>query len=244
MGAVSMFKYLAAHLMMTLVCMYLAGAAAVEYNVVSLGAKQGGKVDAAKPFLSAWASACGSAKAATVRVPNGTFLLSPVVFKGPCKNKGIKFFIDGTLVAPTSGGSKDWIRFERVEGVSVYGGTLDGRGARLWACKTGGGSNCPRGDNSLTINRSKKVKISKLTSIDSKLFHIWINGCDGVDVDAVKLIAPDNSPNTDGIHVQVSTGITITKSTITTGDDCISVGPGTFALRVERVFCGPGHGIR
>lgn len=97
---------------------------------------------------------------------------------------------------------------------------------------------------SLTINRSNNIKISKVTSIDSKMFHIWINGCDGVAVDAVKLMAPDSSPNTDGIHVQVSTRTTITRSTITTGDDCISVGPGTSALYVERIFCGPGHGIR
>ncbi|RLM92225.1 polygalacturonase, partial [Panicum miliaceum] len=28
-----------------------------------------------------------------------------------------------------------------------------------------------------------------------------------------------------------------------TGDDCVSVGPGTANLRVEHVRCGPGHGI-
>lgn len=60
----------------------------------------------------------------------------------------------------------------------------------------------------------------------------------------VKLIAPDQSPNTDGIHVQSSTGVTITGSTLQTGDDCVSIGPGTKNLVMSRLNCGPGHGVR
>ncbi|CAN6442775.1 unnamed protein product [Victoria cruziana] len=59
----------------------------------------------------------------------------------------------------------------------------------------------------------------------------------------MRITAPDNSPNTDGIHVQMSSGITVRNASIGTGDDCISVGPGTRDLWVERVACGPGHGI-
>lgn len=131
--------------LLTTLCMCLAGVVA-EYNVVDFGAKQGGTVDAAKAFLGAWASACGAAKPENIRVPKGKFLMSSVIFKGPCKNKAIKFMIDGTLVAPASSGGSDWIRFDRVEGVSIVGGTLDGRGSGLWECKTAGGGNCPRGD--------------------------------------------------------------------------------------------------
>ncbi|KAK1295192.1 hypothetical protein QJS10_CPA16g00053 [Acorus calamus] len=70
-----------------------------------------------------------------------------------------------------------------------------------------------------------------------------INGCAGVTMQNIKISATDESPNTDGIHVQKSTNIAITQSTIKTGDDCISIGPGMVNLWIEGVFCGPGHGI-
>jgi polygalacturonase len=44
--------------------------------------------------------------------------------------------------------------------------------------------------------------------------------------------------------VQVSSQVTVTRTGIQTGDDCVSVGSGTTNLRVEHVSCGPGHGIR
>ena len=97
---------------------------------------------------------------------------------------------------------------------------------------------------SLTFLNSKNVVISGLTSINSKLYHIVIDGCEGVTVQAVKISAPGNSPNTDGVHVQMSTDVTVTGTGIKTGDDCISIGPGTTNLWIEQVTCGPGHGIR
>ena len=60
----------------------------------------------------------------------------------------------------------------------------------------------------------------------------------------IRVIAAKNSPNTDGIHVQLSSSVTILNSKIGTGDDCISIGPGTTNLWIENVACGPGHGIR
>ncbi|KAK9159399.1 hypothetical protein Syun_005740 [Stephania yunnanensis] len=75
------------------------------------------------------------------------------------------------------------------------------------------------------------------------MFHVVINGCSNVRVQGVLISAPGDSPNTDGIHVQQSTGVTIRSTGIKTGDDCISVGPGAKNLWIEDVACGPGHGI-
>lgn len=119
------------------------------YNVQSFGAKSDGKSDCTKAFLSAWASACASTGPATIYVPPGRFLIGSALFGGQlCKSSSITIQIDGTLVAPSNfdviGRSGNWIKFERVTGVSIIGGTLDGQGTSLWACKNSG-KNCPKG---------------------------------------------------------------------------------------------------
>ncbi|CAN1292427.1 unnamed protein product [Linum perenne] len=40
-----------------------------------------------------------------------------------------------------------------------------------------------------------------------------------------------------------ATGVTIMNSMIGTGDDCISIGPGTKNLWIKKISCGPDHGI-
>ncbi|KAK9082794.1 hypothetical protein Scep_029265 [Stephania cephalantha] len=218
-----------------------AGSTSTTYNVVDLGAKADGKTDSRAAFLSAWSSACASNAAATVLVPSGSYLLTRVVFSGQCKNS-VTFQIDGTLVAPTDYGTENWITFDGVSGVTILGGTLDGQGAGLWACKNAG-KTCPIGATSLEFTNSREVLISGLTSLNSQMFHIDIHDCENVNIQGVHVTASGDSPNTDGIHVAGSTGVNITRAIIKTGDDCISIGPGATNLWIENIGCGPGHGI-
>ncbi|KAJ4723877.1 Polygalacturonase [Melia azedarach] len=222
-------------------------AIAVNYNVLSLGAKPDGITDSTRAFLAAWTKACTSAAATTIYVPPGRFLLRNVVFQGQCKNNDISIRIDGTLVAPADyhviGNSGNWLFFEHVNGVSIYGGVLDGQGAGLWACKKSGNKGCPSGATTLGFSNSNNIVINGLTSLNSQMFHIVFNRCHNVKVQGVRISASGNSPNTDGIHVQTSSDVTILNSRIGTGDDCVSIGPGATNLWIENVACGPGHGI-
>ena len=97
---------------------------------------------------------------------------------------------------------------------------------------------------SLEFTNSNNIAITGLASLNSQMFHIVINACQNVKVQGVRVSAAGDSPNTDGIEVQSSTGVTILNSRIGTGDDCVSIGPGTSNLWIENVACGPGHGIR
>ncbi|XP_022869158.1 polygalacturonase-like, partial [Olea europaea var. sylvestris] len=205
----------------------------VTFNVLDLGAKVDGKTDSTTAFLKAWSAACGSPGPATIYAPRGRYLVKNAHFKGQCKNKAIRVRIDGTLVAPSDydviGNVGNWLLFEGADGVSIEGAILDGQGNGLWACKSTGKS-CPSGATTLGISNSKDVAINGLTSLNSQMFHIVINGCDNEELQGVKVLASGNSPNTDGIHVQLTTGVTILNSKISTGDDCISIGPGTSNL--------------
>ncbi|XP_027156667.1 polygalacturonase-like [Coffea eugenioides] len=225
----------------------LPSAESVTYNVQSYGAKSDGRSDSTKSFLSAWAAACASVEPATIYVPGGRYLVGGASFSGQnCKNNAITIRIDGTLVAPSDynvlGHTGNWLTFERTNGLSIYGGTLDGQGTGLWACKNSG-KNCPTGATSLGFYNSNKVLVSGLSSLNSQIFHIILDGCQNTRLEGVKISAPENSPNTDGIHVQSSSGVAITNSHIGTGDDCISLGPGSSNIWIENINCGPGHGI-
>ncbi|KAL8255499.1 hypothetical protein R6Q59_030566 [Mikania micrantha] len=222
--------------------------AKVTYNVASFGAKGDGNTDSTKAFLSAWSSACNSTKSALIVVPSGTYLLATAItFAGErCQSSSITIRIYGTLVAPFDynaiANSGDWIRFHRVNHVTISGGTLDARGGSLWSCKTSG-KNCPSGATTLGVYNSKNIAISGLKSINSQMFHILIDGCINAKLQGVSISASGDSPNTDGIHLISSTGVTIFNSKIATGDDCISIGPGNSNVWIQTVACGPGHGI-
>ncbi|OWM84784.1 hypothetical protein CDL15_Pgr027571 [Punica granatum] len=219
-----------------------------KYNVVALGAIQGSKTGSSEAFLRAWKSACESKGPSIIYVPSGRFLLEKSIeFAGPCKGGPIGIRIDGSLVAPSDykviGSAYSWLSFHNVDGVYLSGGTLDGQGTGLWKCKASSDSDCPSGASTLLFSNSKNIIISRLTSLNSQMFHIVINRCENVKMQGVKVFADGESPNTDGIHVQYSSDVTILNSRIATGDDCISITQGTSNVWVEDILCGPGHGI-
>ncbi|KAL6616521.1 hypothetical protein ACP70R_038791 [Stipagrostis hirtigluma subsp. patula] len=229
--------------------LFLPEPAGAMHNVLRYGARPDGVTDSTAAFLRAWADACRSPLPAAVYVPPGRFLVArATTFSGPCASRAVAFAVAGTVVAPAGYGrgrddaSDRWITFENVEGLTVAGGTLDGRGRALWACKRRR-HGCPFGASSLTISNSRDVVVEGVRSVDSELFHVVVMQSHRVTVRGVTVEAPADSPNTDGIHVHMSSHVAVYDARVRTGDDCISVGPGNSHLWIERVACGPGHGI-
>ncbi|KAE8717880.1 Polygalacturonase [Hibiscus syriacus] len=222
--------------------------AITKFNVLNFGANPMGRTDSTDGFLKAWDLACGSADSSFIYVPKGRFLVNSLAFKGQCKSPEIIIRIDGTIVAPLDygvlGKSENWVSFEGVTGVSITGaGTFDAKGQSLWTCKASNSNSCPSGATTMRFTNSNNIKVHGITSLNSQMFHVAINRCQNVQIRGIKIIASGDSPNTDGIHVQLSTNVEIINSSIKTGDDCISIGPGTENLWIEQVTCGPGHGI-
>lgn len=84
--------------------------------------------------MSAWKGACEWDGTGTVVIPEGTFMLGPVVMKGPCKGSTV-LLVKGLVVAPAldAFNSETWVEFQYVNGLMVTGGgKFDGRGSDAW----------------------------------------------------------------------------------------------------------------
>lgn len=151
--------------------------AKITYTETSFGAEGDGNTDSTKSFLSAWSSACNSTKSATIYVPTGTQLIaSAITFAGErCLSSSITIRIYGTLVAPSNynsiANSGDWIRFHRVNHVTISGGILDEKGASLWSCKTTSGQSCPKG---ATVILSYQNYIYTIYTLSIEIYMLYI----------------------------------------------------------------------
>ncbi|OEL20665.1 Polygalacturonase [Dichanthelium oligosanthes] len=242
-------------------------------DVRAYGAVGDGTTDDTQAFREAWKAACASDSDSTVLlVPSdGTFTITTTTFSGPCK-PGLVFHVDGVLMPPDgpdcwppSDNRRQWIVFSNLDGMTLRGaGTIEGNGEDWWnlPCKPhrvrralafqdlsriGPNGSTLRGPcDSPTLLRffmSRNLVVEGLRVENSPEFHFRFDGCSDVRVDGLYISSPANSPNTDGIHVENTERVAIYNSRISNGDDCISIGTGSYDVDIQNVTCGLGHGI-
>ncbi|CAN0920658.1 PG1 [Linum grandiflorum] len=225
-------------------CQNVVNAQDTLFDVTKYGAVADGKTDIVDAFTKAFTAACELPTPSCVVIPPGNYLLGIMTLKGPCKSS-IKFHVDGIIMAPPDIEGDSWVTFNYMEHFTLIGkGTFDGMGTAAWTkndCSKN--KNCKALPFNLRFNFVKQARIEGVTSKDSKNFNVNVLGCENITFSNFHIVAPDESPNTDGIHMGKSTGVNIIDSTFETGDDCISIGDGIRQLRIENVMCGPGHGI-
>nr|GEV03530.1 polygalacturonase QRT2-like [Tanacetum cinerariifolium] len=227
-----------------------------DFDVFYYGASGSGQTDDSQAFVDAWRDACkADTKTATVIAPRvGSFLLRPLMFLGPCNPQIMHFIISGTIIASGSPetwkglDSSQWIAFKDVTGLNVYGsGIIDGQGIRWWdqSCRYHPNQKgCTKlAPTVFKFLSCKDCTLSNIYIVNSPQTHVLISDSKGFDVDNVMIQAPQDSPNTDGIHIHSSHYVKITNSIIGTGDDCISIGDYTSNIDIANIDCGPGHGI-
>ncbi|KAJ4711085.1 Pectin lyase-like superfamily protein [Melia azedarach] len=223
----------------------------VLVNVDSFGAAGDGVSDDTQAFVDAWNTACSTPKSVFLVPPGRRYLVNATRFKGPCADK-LVVQIDGTIVAPAEPDNWDpklpriWLDFSKLNGVLFQGGgVIDGSGSKWWAssCKKNKSNPCRGAPTAITIDSSSAVKVRGLTIQNSQQMHFVISRSDTVRVSQVLVSAPEDSPNTDGIHITESTNVVLQDCKIGTGDDCVSIVNGSSSIKMKRIFCGPGHGI-
>lgn len=92
-------------------------------------------------FQNVFDKACQSEGYSSVLIPDGKYMLGPVLFAGPCKGP-MALVIKGALISHIDVGSYGnrlfhWITFYSIDRLVVGGGgSLDGRGPSAWAHNT------------------------------------------------------------------------------------------------------------
>ncbi|KAL5163439.1 Polygalacturonase [Glycine soja] len=221
-------------------------------NVLDFGAKGDGKFDCTESFMQAWAKTCHqSSGPARLYVPAGRFVVSSMYFNGPCNATSITIQVQGTVLATTDISeyeNGDWLFFQNHNGLKIVGGgTFDGQGKDSWQyaqnCESANDGSCARNPSNLYFSGNSNLVVQNIRSVNPKGFHIFVTKCTNVRLRKLKLVAPGTSPNTDGIHVSHSDTVIMSRNTIATGDDCVSLIPGLRNIFINKLKCGPGHGI-
>ncbi|XP_021846839.2 exopolygalacturonase isoform X2 [Spinacia oleracea] len=219
-------------------------------NVTSFRVRADGKTDDTRAFIAAWEKVCNSQGNVTLLIPKGTYLVGPLKLRGPCENvSSLTVLIKGYLKAKTDLSEYEfgsgWIEFAWINGLTLTGGgVFDGQGATAWPfnnCPTS--SNCDLLPTNLKFVGMNRTVVDDITSLNSKFFHLALVECRDFNGSRLEISAPEDSPNTDGIHLERSSNVSFSWSNIGTGDDCISVGQGNSQITITNITCGPGHGI-
>ena len=107
-------------------------------------------------------------------------------------------------------------------------GIIDGQGQPWWdsvnAAKAKGLSVLPLRPRLIYINKCQHILIDSISLRNAPMFHISCTYCYDLNVNNIKITAPSNSPNTDGIDPGSCHHVRISYCTVDNGDDNVAVG--------------------
>ncbi|MFG2961341.1 pectinesterase family protein [Streptomyces sp. NPDC048291] len=164
------------------------------------------------------------ASGTTFRIDSGATLLAS-------QNKS-DYPGSGSVLAPL-------LQASGVKNLTITGeGTIEGQGASWWARNTAeraAGQAQSSRPGLVFVNDASKVKITGIALRNAPNVNITFSKVTASAIDKIRIYAPSDAPNTDGIDVWSSSGIAVTRSTIDTGDDNIAIDSSSEG--------GPAHGI-
>ena len=242
-------------------------AAAHTCNVRNYGASGDG-VTKSTSAIQAAIDSCAKAGGGIVVIEGGTFVSGPVVLRDH-----ITLHIAAGAVLLGSPDHADYPSKTEFRGpglqslvsavgavhVAVTGrGTIDGNGKSWWAearqFKDAGilGSEHTR-PRLVVFDHCKHVRVEGVTIQNSPMWQLVPYASDDVTIRNIRVLAPANAPNTDGIDPFSSSNVVIDHVFLDVGDDDIAVKSGAIDspggdlpsknVRITDVVCVHGHGI-
>ncbi len=130
-----------------------------------------------------------------------------------------------TSVEKVPSSVKNFITSNYTDNIVITGdGTIDGNGKPWWDDYNAGAITArPR---LIQLNHSNHILLENITLKNSPQFHFVPAWCIDVTVNKVTILAPGDSPNTDGIDPATSHKVRITGCYIDTGDDNVAIKSG------------------
>lgn len=207
------------------------------YDVRQLGAKGDGKTLDTEAIQKAL-DECGKTGGGIVQLPAGTYLCKPLFMRSATTLK-----LDEGAVLKATDDPKDFadpqrprnviafINGQNLNNVTITGkGTINGSGQRWWPAareaKLAKQPETQRRPRMIVITNCVDLRIEGVTLTNSPTFHLIPRDCENVDIDNVKFISPDESPNTDAIDPSTSRHVRITNCHIDVGDDNVAIKSG------------------
>lgn len=245
-------KKIVTHILFTLVMATVVLSAAADspekiYDVRDFGAKGDG-VTLDTAAIQKALDACGKDGGGTVRLTAGTYLSQPIVIKtkttlqldagatlkatdAPKDYLPADVTWEQVLAGQSKGPFRPFLSGKDLTDVAIVGkGTIDGSGEKWWipaeaARRKVSGYTLPR-PNLVVLNRSKNIRMSGITLLNSPKFHFVPTECEDVLIEDVTVLAPERAANTDGIDPSACRNVKILRCLIDVGDDNIAIKSG------------------
>jgi polygalacturonase len=196
--------------------------------------------------------AASAAGGGTVLVPAGKFLTGPFTLASSINlhlGAGAVILISDDMAHYPSDANRyrDSISVSDAHDVEISGeGVIDGQGAVWWTAfrSNPGGTHRPY---MVKIANCTRVLVTGVTLQNSPMFHLVPQNCTDVTIRDIRIHAPANAPNTDGIDPS-GWNFLIRGCNIDTGDDNIAIKPtiarvpGNKNYLIQDCVFGHGHG--
>jgi polygalacturonase len=231
-----------------------------KFSLADFGAVADGKTSNSEAFRRAIATVKTEGGGILV-VPAGDYFTGPIEFCSQLNlrlERGARLIFSDKLNDYAQDGDElhPLISAKNCHDIAISGeGAIDGNGKAWWERVEAARAKDPLHHDDaaprphlIVFEHCQRARLSGVTLTRSPMFHFVPKLCEEVTVEGITIVAPRDSPNTDGIDPSQTRRMLIAHCDIDTGDDCVafkaggSSGPFVEDVLVTDCTFRHGHG--